>query len=59
MLRQILQVVALLIGWFSGAAGAMERPNILVLVRAVGEADQVVQRRGGRCGASQYFGDLG
>ena len=31
MLRQILQVVALLIGWFSAAAGAMERPNILVI----------------------------
>ena len=31
MLRQILQVVALLIGWLSAAAGAMERPNILVI----------------------------
>ena len=31
MLRQILQVFALLIGWLSAAAGAMERPNILVI----------------------------
>ena len=31
MLRQILQVIALLSGWLSAAAGAMERPNILVI----------------------------
>ena len=31
MMRRILQVVALLGWWLSATAGAMERPNILVI----------------------------